>query len=257
MSSTHIIGVNLYSVRQHCQTEDDLNRTLERIAGMGYPSVQVSGVGDIAPERIKHIVDRHGLSVCATHENLDTLVNHTDKAIEKLRIFESTYCALGSPGRDFFRPGGAQELASMFKEPAERFAEAGCSLGFHNHHREFERFEGDTFMEVFLKNTEDTPLNLELDVHWVMRGGVSPEAFIAEHGHRIGAIHIKDFAIDAGEPVFAEVGEGNLNWDGILSACRDHRINVFIVEQDAPREVRDIFASLELSIQNMRSMKLL
>jgi hypothetical protein len=32
---------------------------------------------------------------------------------------------------------------------------------------------------------------------------------------------------------------------------------MFIVEQDKARDVRDIFASLELSIQNMRSMKLL
>ena len=112
-------------------------------------------------------------------------------------------------------------------------------------------------MDVFLNETEGTPVNLELDVHWVMRGGVSPEAFIAEHGARVGAIHIKDFAIDSGEPVFAEVGEGNLNWDGILTACRSYNITMFIVEQDKPREVRDIFASLRISIQNMRRMGLL
>ncbi len=257
MSSDNIIGVNLFSVRDYCKTEDDLNRTLEKIAGMGYPSVQVSGVGDIPAERIKRVVDSHGLTVCATHENLDTLTNRTAEAIEKLKVFDATYCALGSPGTDYLRPGGARDLADTFREPAEQFAAAGCSLGFHNHHREFERFEKDTFMDVFLRETDGTPVNLELDVHWVMRGGVSPEVFIAEHGARVGAIHIKDFAIDAGEPVFAEVGEGNLNWDGILDACRSHGISMFIVEQDKPRAVRDIFSSLEISLQNMRGMGLL
>ncbi len=257
MKTRNTIGINLFSVREHCQNENDLTRTLERIAGMGYPSVQVSGVGDITPQRIRQITDMHGLAVCATHENLDTIVNRTDYAIEKLKILGSDYCALGSPGPDFFRPGGARELAGMFLEPAKRFAEAGCKLGFHNHHREFERFERSTFMEVFLEQTESAPVNLELDVHWVMRGGASPEAFIQTHGGRIGAIHIKDFAVDGGEPVFAEVGEGNLNWPAILSACNDHDITMFIVEQDKPRKVRDIFASIDLSLQNMRSMGLL
>ena len=38
------IAVTLYNLREYCKTESDLAETLEKVAGMGYKAVQVSGV---------------------------------------------------------------------------------------------------------------------------------------------------------------------------------------------------------------------
>ncbi len=260
--STNTIGVNLYSVRQHCQNTDDLDRTLQRIAAIGYPSVQISGVGPIAPKEIAEMLDRHSLTACATHERLEMLVENVGEVINKMRTVGAPFTALGYPGESYFRPNGAAELAEVLNAPATALAEAGLRFGYHNHEWEFERFGAKserirkTFFEEFLEATAALPIIVELDVHWVVRGGGSPARFIRDWANRMGPMHIKDFAVDGREPVFAEVGEGNLDWDAILPAAAEAGIDTFIVEQDEARVGRDIFDSLEISLENMGKMGL-
>jgi sugar phosphate isomerase/epimerase len=249
------IGVNLFSVRPHCKTFDELDATLRRIAAIGYEWVQVSGIGPtVTTEQTKELLDKHHLGVCATHERLEAIVGDTDSVVARLDHFGTSFCALGHPGDTYFRAGGAKELATIMREPARQLAARGLSLGYHNHDREFERFDSETFFESYLAETQKDPISLELDVHWVARGGASPAHVIEKWGHRIGAIHLKDYAMDHGTPAFAEIGEGNLDWDGIMAACDRNEIRLLIVEQDEPRLERDIFSSLEISFQNMRRM---
>jgi sugar phosphate isomerase/epimerase len=67
---------------------------------------------------------------------------------------------------------------------------------------------------------------------------------------------MKDFALIGSDPYFAEVGEGNLEWEAILEAARRAGVRWYIVEQDQPFPGRDIFDSLALSFENMREMGL-
>jgi sugar phosphate isomerase/epimerase len=62
-------------------------------------------------------------------------------------------------------------------------------------------------------------------------------------------VHLKDVSIDRGRPVDAEVGEGNLDWLDILSACRDAGTGWLVVEQDEPR--RDPLESVAISYTNL------
>jgi sugar phosphate isomerase/epimerase len=49
---------------------------------------------------------------------------------------------------------------------------------------------------------------------------------------RAPLVHVKDMAVDGGDPVDVEIGEGNLDWIGILGACRDAGARWLVVEQD-------------------------
>ena len=49
-------------------------------------------------------------------------------------------------------------------------------------------------------------------------------------------------AMDDRTQLFAEVGEGNLNWHAILDACKEAGVEWYIVEQDTCQ--RDPFESL-------------
>ena len=59
-------------------------------------------------------------------------------------------------------------------------------------------------------------------------------------------------AIRGGKQIMAEVGEGNLDWAGILAAARDAGVVWYIVEQDTCE--RDPFESLKISIENLKAM---
>ncbi len=61
------IGAQSYTVRQYCQTEKDLGESLEKIAAIGYRNIQLSVIGPIPPERVKHLCDANGLRIVLTH----------------------------------------------------------------------------------------------------------------------------------------------------------------------------------------------
>src|SRR5690606_40078689 len=46
------IAAQLYTLREHTKTPEDFDRTLERVAAIGYPAVQVSGTGDRKSTRL-------------------------------------------------------------------------------------------------------------------------------------------------------------------------------------------------------------
>jgi sugar phosphate isomerase/epimerase len=66
-------------------------------------------------------------------------------------------------------------------------------------------------------------------------------------------VHLKDMAITPQrEQLMAEIGEGNLNWAGILPACKAAGVEWYIIEQDICQ--RDPFESLSISLRNLKAM---
>ena len=250
------IAVTLYNLREYCKTESDLAETLEKVAGMGYKAVQVSGV-PLPADVIRKYLDKNGLFCCATHENLATISGDPKVIVDKLQTLGCDFTALGSPGGDYKVTSmeAVQELADLFKCQGDILAESGIKLGYHNHSFEFMRVEGSrkTMLETFFDLTAGHSVYSELDVHWVARGGGSPVAWINKLAGRISVIHFKDFAVVEKQPVFCEIGEGNLDWPGIIEACEKTGVRWYSIEQDREFPGRNIFDSVKISIDNLRS----
>ena len=250
------IAVTLYNLRAHCQSESDLAATLEKVANMGYQAVQVSGV-PLEAEVIRKQLDAFGLYCCATHENLATISGDPKVIIDKLQTLGCDFTALGSPGGDIDASSmeKAVELAEIFKRQGDILGEAGIKLGYHNHHFEFTHIAGTrkTMLETIMDLTVGHNVYSELDVHWVTRGGGSPAAWIRKLAGRISVIHFKDFALVERQPVFCEIGEGNLDWPEILKACEETGVRWYSIEQDKEFPGRNIFDSIKISIDNLKS----
>jgi sugar phosphate isomerase/epimerase len=93
----------------------------------------------------------------------------------------------------------------------------------------------------------------ELDLYWVQHGGGSPVAWINKLGSRAPLTHWKDMAITPDmKQFFTEVGEGNLDWQGILAACIANNVEYYIVEQDVCPG--DTLESVAISFKNMKAM---
>jgi sugar phosphate isomerase/epimerase len=93
-----------------------------------------------------------------------------------------------------------------------------------------------------------------LDTYWVQHGGGDPAAWILKLKGRMPVIHLKDMVIADKQQTMAEVGEGNLNWPAILSACQEAGVEWYAVEQDICR--RNPFESLAISYRNLKAMGL-
>ena len=73
---------------------------MKKLADIGYKAVQISGMAPdvMTAEEIKEVCDANGLTICATHENGETILNEPEKIIERLNKLGTKYTAYPYPG---------------------------------------------------------------------------------------------------------------------------------------------------------------
>lgn len=248
----NLIGVNLFSIRQHCTDLESLDRSLGRLKDIGYPSVQVSGLGSLTAEQVRPLLDKHGLKACASHDSLKDLSERPGWVADKLETLGCDFTALGFPGGDAFTAERWPGIGSAMTAAGRVLAARGLRLGYHNHAQEFGRYDHRTFLAALYDDTPADVVFAELDTYWAQVGGASPASWIRRLKGRLPAVHLKDFFYETSGPRFCEVGHGNLDWDEIFTACREAGTRIFIVEQDDPFPGRDIFDSLAMSLKTVQ-----
>jgi len=248
------IAAQMYTVRQACQTAEDMAQSLQRIADIGYESVQLSGHGqEITPEQIKAACDAAGVTICATHVPFEMMRDDLDGTVALHQLYDCRYAGIGGAPRD------AQESAETWSafareasEVAEAMAEHGLVFVYHNQSHELARFGDRTALQTLLEDGDPEYFMFEPDTYWLQHGGASPVAWLRLMGARAPVVHFKDMAMRGREQLFAEIGEGNLDWPGILAACEEIGAEYYIVEQDTCQG--DPFDSLKISFDNLKAM---
>ncbi|HOJ09917.1 MAG TPA: sugar phosphate isomerase/epimerase [Clostridiales bacterium] len=249
----NVIAAQLYTLRDFTRTPADIENTLKKVKKIGYDAVQVSGMGPIDPVQLKDIADKAGLKIVATHISPDRLKNDFNALAKEHILWDCKYIGIGSMPPEYPRnKEGFKAFAKDFSKIARQCADRGLSFIYHNHKFEFEKFDGVTGMEILLNETDPEVFNFEVDTYWVQAGGGEPAEWIRKVKGRMDVVHFKDMAIKENSQVYAEIGEGNLNWGSILEACKDTGVKWYCVEQDVC--LRDPFESLAISLQNMKKM---
>ena len=208
----------------------------------------------IDPAELKRICDGEGVAIISSHENYDQMTADLDAVADRLLSWECPNAAIGGVGQDRRTAEGYAQFAKDGSEVGRRLLEKGITFSYHNHHMEFERFNGRLAMDIIYGESDPKALFAQLDVHWVQRGGADPIEWIRKLNGRQVLLHMKDMGLRDREPIFAEVGEGNINMKGCIEAARECGIEWYIVEQDTCD--RDPFESVKISYDNLREMGL-
>ncbi len=249
-----VIGAQLYTLRDYLKTPEDIAKSLKKVREIGYEAVQISGMGPIDTRELKKILDGEGLKVCATRTSFPQLQNEFEKVIEDQKILECDFTAVGSMPEEYQNEEGYRRFAKEATEIARKLKEEEIIFGYHNHSFEFQKYGDKVGLEILFDESDPDLVTAELDTYWVQHGGADPIAWIKKLSGRIYHIHLKDMAIVGRQQVMAEVGEGNLNWPGILAACKEAGVKWYCVEQDKCQ--RDPFESLAISLRNLKEMGL-
>jgi len=235
---------------------EGVRETLQKVARIGYTAVQISAFGPVDPREVAKAVQEAGLKVAATHMAWSRFLAETDAVIEEHRIWGCEHAAIGGLPGEYFSLEGLQRFLDELGPVAEKLAAAGIDFSYHNHHHELARYGKKTWLEMLLERADPRHLKVEIDTHWIQRGGGDPAAWIRRYPGRQPLLHLKDMTITPEREVrFAEVGEGNLNWPAILSAAAESGVRWYLVEQDECYG-RDPFESLAISFRNLRAMGL-
>lgn len=221
---------------------------LARVREIGYGAVEVAGLGVGSAERFGAELRRAGLLACAAHTSLGQLQADLDRVLNTCKDWGCEYVVLPTLPTEYLTTAGSRRFALYAARIADAMRDSGMQLAYHNHSHELERCGGRTCLETLLAETSPETLQVELDTYWLQHGGASPSAWIRRLNGRVPLVHLKDMAIHDGNQMEAEVGEGNIDWADILSACREAGTKWLIVELD---ESKDSMKSAAISWSNL------
>ena len=247
------VAVQLYTLRDFTKTAADLATTFRRIREIGYQAAQLSAVGPIPEAEIRSMAAGEGITLCATHEGTQKIINEPEAVIARLDALGIDYTAVPNFGVEL-SPAKLEDvdfLIDRMEAVGAQFRAAGKGLTYHNHAIEFARHEGETIFERIFRRTSPENLGSELDTYWVQYGGADPVAWCRKLAGRLPLLHLKDYAIGFDNtPYYTEIGQGNLDFKAIIAAAEASGCQWFIVEQDTCPG--DPFDSLRISFNHIR-----
>ncbi|MDW8104655.1 MAG: sugar phosphate isomerase/epimerase, partial [Armatimonadota bacterium] len=245
------IALQTYTVRE--EMARDFKGTLQKIAEMGYPAVQLSDTGGMSIEEARNFLESLGLTVFGGHFGLEQLEKNLDSVLQLARGLGMEYIVVPWLAEELRRDAdGWKGVAQRMNAIGQKVVDAGFVFGYHNHSFEFQRFDGKYGLDILMENTDPQLVQLELDTYWVKHGGEDPAEYIRKYAGRVPLLHLKDMAQDGS---FAEVGHGILDWDSIFQAAEEAGVKWAAVEQDTCQ--RPPLESARLSLEFLKSKGLL
>ncbi|MBI4899949.1 MAG: sugar phosphate isomerase/epimerase [Actinobacteria bacterium] len=277
------VGVQMMMVRDKVAA-DGMPAVLDRIAALGYTSVEVSqvptneaNVAALEKGRKDLGVQVAALSVAlekgptATGDALDT---DFEKVVDDCHRLDCSYLRIGMmPVPAMVSKAAVEDFARQCEDASLRLRAEGIQLAYHNHHVDFSRYEGETLFDIVRRLSPS--LHFEIDVHWVQRGGKNPVDVLRDFAGQVELVHLKDYRIGtlpasaldllasgdregfsrqfAGLVQFAEVGAGTLDFAGIIPTAIESGAEHLLVEQDELYG-RDVYDCLADSMAHVRAL---
>lgn len=271
------IGVQLMMLKNKVE-ESGPYEVLRRLQTVGFSAVEVSQIPMTTENvaELRRATDELGIDVGALSAGLepgpnDSLVDDYTKIVADARSLGSSRLRIGMMP---FAAMGSHDALLAFSRQAEeiagRLADDGLTLYYHNHHLEFATRGGTSILDII--RAEAPSLRLEIDVHWVQRGGKDPVRTLQKYAGLVDLVHLKDYRIGelpttafaalqsgdyaafmrdfTGVVQFGEIGEGNLDWTEIIDQAIASGAQYLLIEQD-DQYGRDPYDCLQTSRDNL------
>ncbi len=227
------IGAQFYTIRDFCKTVEDLDESLKKVADIGYRHIQLSGVCAYDSVWMAERLKAYGLEANITHYSYDRIIHHTADAIAFHDNMACKYIGIGSNPRGI-DPAGLSTMAEELAPVLPAIIASGHKFMYHNHHMEYARFGGKTFIDLLCETFTPEECGVTLDTYWVQAGGADPAWWLRHLDGRVNCVHFKDmvYSVEDKGVRMAAIGDGNMNYPEILRACDDAHVEYGFVEQD-------------------------
>lgn len=247
------IGLQLYTIRN--EVSRDLNITLEKIAKIGYNSVEAAGYSNrkfygLNPSEFKKLVNSFGMKLHSTHSNINP--DNADTVIEDTVEAGIPYLVMPWLAPDQRTSlDGYKKLADGFNIIGEKCINAGITFAYHNHDFEFKRIEDQIPYDLLIKSTEQELVKMQLDLYWIVKAGFEPIDYFEKYPGRFELWHIKDMD-DTEAAANIEVGRGIIDFETLLKYKEKAGMKYFFIELD--NCVLPSFECIEVSYNNMKEL---
>jgi len=127
--STPVAGAQLYTVRQSCQTIDDVARTFDKVKAIGYSAVQISGFGPVDPKKVAKLLADTGLVCAGTHVGWDRYLNDLDAVIAEHQMWKCKHAGVGGLPAPYRNAEGIKRFLDEFGPIGQKLKAAGMDFG--------------------------------------------------------------------------------------------------------------------------------
>ena len=257
------IALQMFTMRDYTQTNEELEKTLKKLRNIGYENIQYTVPDDTDLTKLKSLTESLGMHIISSAFKVEEIKNKISRIDALKAAFGFRYIGIHS------MPYSALDSAEAMKRYCDVVNEAGAltkklgiKLLYHSHAFEFYKIDGQRAIDILEKNTDPEILTLMPDTHWIQSGGADPADYILAHADRIDFLHFKDYAIKKPQEgdkienvkkIFAPVGRGNLDWKKIIAAAKKANTLYNIVEQDESYG-EDVFECVKASYDFMKRM---
>jgi len=232
------VSLQLYSIRE--MMAKDVPSTLVETAKAGYTGVEFAGFFGHTAEEIKSYLDNAGLVCSGTHTGLDALNPENFAATVKFHqtIGATNLVVPGIPGEMYGSYDACCKTGALLNDIGAALKKEGIQLGYHNHHREFQVFNGQYGLDLMYGNADAENLKVELDCFWASVAGVNPAEYIRKYGERMFLLHMKDRRDNDPEKIAkdifdcTEVGYGTIDFKSVIALGKEFGTQWYVVEQE-------------------------
>lgn len=211
---TDVLSVQLYTVRE--ALAEDVDSTLGRIAEIGLKQVEPFAFQKFFDD-LKAGLAKYDLTAPTVHTSVvDADVDEILAAAKELGI--TTVITPHSDPELWSSEDGIAGIADQLNAAAQKAAELGLTVGYHNHWFELEsKIDGKHGLEVLAAKTAPEVM-LEVDTYWAFVGGADVPALLGRLGDRVQALHLKDGDGTRNNKNQVAVGDGSIPvWDYVAA----------------------------------------
>lgn len=255
IKSSKKVGLQLYSLREHLSL--GLPTIIEKITKIGYRELEPFGFRDgkyfgITPAEFKKILDANGMSSPSGHYEFNTYLSKSGTAddvkplIDAAKAMDHTHIIVPHL-HDSLRTSidDYKRITEKLNEAAVLCKSAGLKLAYHNHDFEFKDYNGQNGLDIMLSDTDQSMVDFEMDIYWVVRAGQDPVSLFNKYPGRFTYWHVKDMS-KSDRTKNTEIGSGSIDFKTIFANGKKAGIKHYILEQE--NFEMDPFESLAKSI---------
>ncbi len=254
-------GLQIYSVRDKMTDAEGIRSTFKALKEMGYSYIQTAGMPAVSYADYGKYAKEAGLEIVGTHDDFKLMVNDFDQALANHQALDTKLMGVGSfrAKPDNTNVDAWLEFIEQANAVGAKCAEQGMKFTYHNHSHEFIKLpDGRIVMDLLVEGLNPETTSFVLDTFWVQHGGGDVRYWIEKLAGRIDILHLKDmkrledFDEKRGHQMFAEIGQGNMQWDLILDAAEKAGVKYYVVEQDTCDG--DSLDSVRISAEYLKKM---
>ena len=240
------LGVGTFIVREDAAA--DLDKTLSRLAEIGYDGVELLGFFGKTAAEINQILNKLQIQALGDHVQVEDIMDDSKQVVQEHSEIGCPFVTLNF-GKDIVDKTPFEQLAVQCKAAAERCLQMGIKPLYHNH--DFDMHGEIPFAERMLDAVPE--LCFEPDLGWMVASGKDPAYYLDKYTNRIPVVHLKDVFLTEDGFTFRPTGYGVVNTPALLPKILKCNPDWLMVDHDLAYD-RSSYDDLRLSYEYVKAL---